>query len=411
MSAALRNTTEIDFSGDFSHTATGFDYSDNELYNLSSPLFAVLITIERLQKPDSLAVFKSLLKQQIIDLSEQGKKSKYPSAVIDKLCCLHSIVLDEFIIHSSWGEGVGWEHNTLLSELFNLQNGGDLFYTITDKALRQSDKMQDLLGVAYVFLQIGFKGRFRSRQSEKLGVVTRQIKAALEGDIKAPALLIKDSPVNRSLLLASGRRYGLILLIVMIALLSGWVFFDYWFKETYPARSREFRELDKVIASYHSDADAASTQRDFPSQPQPEQRAPQPVPKQDNSEGDRSDTQHSGTGSTELAGTEAANNEQDIAQAETAEVAEHKTQSGNVDEAVGTLIYCVQLQSFSSEQNARNYIRQFGQSRYALFIRQSGDYHIVFSQADSLEQAVQQENYYKNTHQLSVNVYEWDRTE
>ena len=171
MSAALQNTKSIDFSDNIIGEQIPFDYSDNALYNLSTTLLSILLTLERLPKPENLSVFKSLLKQHIVDLSEQGKKLQYPSAVIDKLCCLHCIVLDEFIIHSHWGASTGWENNTLLSELFNLQSGGDLFFTITDKALRQSDKMIDLLTLIYTFLQIGFKGRFRSRQSEKIGII------------------------------------------------------------------------------------------------------------------------------------------------------------------------------------------------------------------------------------------------
>lgn len=370
MSAALQNTIEIDFSGDFQTTETEFNYSDNELFNLSSSLLSILVTLERLQKPENLSVFKSLLKQHIIDLSEKGKQSKYPSAVIDKLCCLHSIVLDEFIIHSTWGEGIGWEHNTLLSELFNLQNGGDLFYTITDKALRQPEKMQDLLGMVYVFLQIGFKGRYRSRQSEKLATVSNQVKAVLDKGITAPRILIEDSPKNRSLRLSSGRRYLQFLILIIVAIIAGWIFFDYWFEETYSARSREFQELDKVIASYQNGEQM----------PIKEESAPQ-------------------VGTAHVASNNADVNS--VAPASSSTLAEKMVAEK----------YVVQLQSFTTEENANKYLSAFGQSKYPLDIKASGKYFIIFSLATSQEQAEMQKTYFKENHQLSVFVYALKGTE
>ena len=174
-----KTTVAIDFSDKVLKDPPLFDYTQNELYNLSMPLLSIVLTLSRLPKPENLALFKGLLKQNIVELSEQGKTLEYPSAVIDKLCCLHCIVLDEFIIHSTWGVDAGWENNTLLSELFGLKNGGDLFFTITDKAMKQSVKMSDLLQMTFVFLQIGFKGRYRSRQSEQLGIITKTVNRAI----------------------------------------------------------------------------------------------------------------------------------------------------------------------------------------------------------------------------------------
>lgn len=135
MSSNQNQTIAIDFSDKNFNEPEIFSYSDNALYNLSIPLLSITITIIRLPKPDNITLFKGLLKQHILELSERGKALDYPAAVIDKLCCLHCIVIDEFIIHSLWGADAGWENSTLLSELFGLKNGGDVFFTITDKAL------------------------------------------------------------------------------------------------------------------------------------------------------------------------------------------------------------------------------------------------------------------------------------
>ena len=108
MTANENNTIAIDFSDKDLKEPELFEYCQNDLYNLSVPLLSIALPLARLPKPENLALFKGLLKQHIFELSERGKALDYPSAVIDKLCCLHCIVLDEFIIHGRWGENAGW---------------------------------------------------------------------------------------------------------------------------------------------------------------------------------------------------------------------------------------------------------------------------------------------------------------
>jgi len=363
MSVALPNTTTIDFGDNIMGNQASFDYSDNQLHNLSIPLLSIMLTLERLPKPDNLSVFKSLLKQHIVDLSEQGKKLAYPSAVIDKLCCLHCIVLDEFIIHSSWGVSAGWENNTLLSELFNLQSGGDLFFTITEKAMRQSGKMIDLLAVIYIFLQMGFKGRYRSRQSEKIGIIVKEIRAVIIDNKNLPKVVMQETPVNKGLFLSS-RRYFSFTLIVMILLALVVTFFDYWFKETYPARSREVRELNNIITSYNRKETSSrlSSVNDNRAEP-----------------------------STTNDSVKVSDN--------------HQQSVLDKSEQVSAL-YRVQLNSFSDRANAENFLNKINNNLYDLLIKQVGKYYIVYSLANSEVAAQQQQYYYQTTYQLSTIVFQ-----
>ncbi|NQZ24350.1 MAG: DotU family type IV/VI secretion system protein [Colwellia sp.] len=363
MSAALPNTTTIDFGDNIMGNQAPFDYSDNQLYNLSIPLLSILLTLERLPKPDNLSVFKSLLKQHIVDLSEQGKKLDYPSAVIDKLCCLHCIVLDEFIIHSRWGISAGWENNTLLSELFNLQSGGDLFFTITEKAMRQSGKMIDLLAVIYICLQMGFKGRYRSRQSEKIGIIIKEIRTVTIDNKILPKVIMQETPVNKGLFLTS-RRYFSFALIMMLLLVFVVTFFDYWFKETYPARSREVRELNKIITSYNQNE---ASSRLF------------------------SLTDSTAEPSTTNDNITVTDNHQQT----------ELDKSGQI-----SALYRVQLNSFSARSNAENFLSKIDNNLYDLSIKPIGKYYIVYSLANSELAAEQQQHYYQTTYQLSAIIFQ-----
>jgi type VI secretion system protein ImpK len=374
MSSASLNTTAIDFSDNIMSNQAPFDYSDNELYNLSIPLLSILLTLERLPKPDNLSVFKSLLKQQIVDLSEQGKKLQYPSAVIDKLCCLHCIVLDEFIIHSNWGISAGWENNTLLSELFNLQSGGDLFFTITEKAMRQSAKMSDLLAVIYICLQIGFKGRYRSRQSEKIGIIVKQISSLIIDQTISPNVIMQETPVNKGLFLSS-RRYFSFTLVVILLLVLVVTFFDYWFKETYSARSRELQELNKIILSYnHSDEQNVQFKRD----------------------------ESTGLSRINDKAVESSLPNKNII------TSDHQKHTNSGLSGAGITSYRVQLNSFSARVNAELFLKGIESNPYDLLIKSIGEYYIVYSIANSEFSAEQQKQYYQQKHQISAIIFQLD---
>lgn len=365
-------TIPIDFSDKIQKEQSLFSYNDNALYNLSVPLLSIILTLSRLPKPENLALFKNLLKQHIVDLSEQGKNLDYPSAVIDKLCCLHCIVLDEFIIHGAWGGDAGWENNTLLSELFGLKNGGDLFFTITDKALKQAAKMQGLLELSYVFLQMGFKGRYRSRQSEQLGVITKQIHQSIDNKDQKSGILLKDTPIAKSLFLKNGARYFSFTIVILLTLTLVFAFFDYWFKETYELRSKELTDLKKVTANYilntqTKDIIYISTDEDIHAVKNLTQTHSAPEPVSDTVSGHK-------------------HNDLDLTQVET-------IKSDN---------FRVQLASFSSQTNANKYLNKLSSSSYALSIMQIGAYYIVYSSAQTLSQAKMQKKYFKDTYQISA---------
>ena len=385
MSAIEIPTQAIDFSEKVYKEQPYFDYSSNPLYNLSATLFAHLLSLSRLPKPDNLSLFKGLLKQQIIQLSDKGKELDYPAAVVDKLCCLHCIVLDEFIIHSLWGEDAGWENNTLLSELFGLKNGGDLFFTITDKALRQANKMGNLLEIIYVFLQIGFKGRYRSRETEQLGVIIKTVKAAIADKITPAQVTNQDSPVVKSQYLFNGARYISFTVIIVVMLTVVIAFFDYWFKETYELRSVPLTQLKDETAKHILNAQSKdiiyiSTDEDI----------------------------HSVTRLSSSKSARAASNDKVLKPVK--EVAINTESLPNesliTDKKIETTetksAYRLQLASFSSKSNARNYVTAFQQSRFPVEITEVGQYFVVYSSAKNERDMQTQKAYFKDTFQVTV---------
>ena len=392
-------TVPIDFSDTVLREELHFNDADNPLYNISVPLLSVILTLSRLPKPDNIEQFRQQLKRDVVALSEAGKKLDYPSAVIDKLCCLHCIVIDEFIIHGLWGYDAGWENNTLLSELFSMKNGGELFFTVAEKAMLQSAKMADLLEIIYVFLQMGFKGRYRSRQTDRLGLIIKEIAGAISVRVNKADILIEDVPQVKYRSLRSGVHYFSLTLLIFFLLGLVTAFIDYWYEQNYTLRAAAFLELDKATSRYVLNAQSedivyVSTHEDvhaihkltaprkdrekLPVIPQAETIAPKTEPK-----------------------------------AIPARVTQEKTeaappetvpQANAEDKAQGGSAYRVQLASFSSETNARKYLPTFEASTYPVSLMPVGKYFILYSNADTWQAVKQQQAYFENEYQLSVSV-------
>jgi type VI secretion system protein ImpK len=375
MSSNQNQTIAIDFSDKNFNEPEIFSYSDNALYNLSIPLLSITITIIRLPKPDNITLFKGLLKQHILELSERGKALDYPAAVIDKLCCLHCIVIDEFIIHSLWGADAGWENSTLLSELFGLKNGGDVFFTITDKALAQSTKMADLLVLSYVFIRIGFKGRFRSREAEKLGLITKSIHQSIENHITEPDLLLSESPKIKAKKLFTGVRYFSFTILIIVSLLTVTTFFDYWYKETYSLRANKLTQIQTTSANYTLNAKSReiiyiSTPEDIHSV---KNLITAPI----------SDT------------VKLHNVEYDPPLSVSPEQI-------NVVQAPDK--YRVQLATFTNKNNAINYLAKMQNQVHTLSMAPLAQYFIVYSVANTQSEAIRQQNFFQNEFKLSATV-------
>lgn len=369
MSVTEQAITPINFSEQMSKELPPFVYAENPLYNISTPVFALILSLSRLPKPDNLAQFRADIKQKIIELSETGEKLEFPKAVIDKLCCLHCIVIDEFIVHSQWGVDAGWENKTLLSELFGLRNGGELFFTVTDKALRQASKMTELLEVAYVLLQMGFKGQYRSRQSENLAFIIKDIGEAISQNIQPADILLHDIPRVKARSLLTGVRFlsfSLVLLILLAVLVT---FVDYWYKESSSLRSQPFDNLHQATHDYILNTDEKeivyiSTEEDIHSISMAAPRV-----------------------STAIITPEPTKKVETVLP----EVQQMTTPR-----------YRVQLASFSVQNNAKTFLSRLSNSQYPVLEGQWGRYFTLYTQAHSDIESLKQKQYFHQYYGLDV---------
>lgn len=164
----------------FERTLSHYSGSRNALINASADLLAVCGTLARMTPQDELNTTRLEMSRAIIDLKYKIVRMDYPPSVAENLCLLFAIALDEFVLVSPWGQDSGWENRTLVADLFGFRDGGDRFYNIADRALLQPRALREFIEIIYIFLKLGFRGKFnRSNEHERDRLIDR-LEAALD---------------------------------------------------------------------------------------------------------------------------------------------------------------------------------------------------------------------------------------
>lgn len=156
-----------------------YQASDNTLINASAEVLAVCGTLRRMQAGDEIHSARTELARAIIDLKYRVVRLDYPPSVAENLCLLYSIVLDEFILTRPWAQESGWENRTLVADLFGFRDGGDRFYAIADRALMQPKALREFLEIIYIFLKLGYRGKYSQTKEHERDRLIDRIETAL----------------------------------------------------------------------------------------------------------------------------------------------------------------------------------------------------------------------------------------
>lgn len=349
----------VDASRGHSEFLHYFDKAENQLLNISSELLAITLKVSTLPEPEELSTLRQQLVEHINEIKAKGAELSYPVAVIDKLCFLYAVVLDELIIYSEWGESRGWENKTLLSELFGMRNGGELFFTVADKALRQPHKMIDLLELIYIFVNIGFKGQYREAGSDQLKAFTHQLEQLISQYRQSSSIYCHTrielpkvrKPTRR-------KRYLVTTIFFLCLILTSIGLTYYWYNNTHSQRARDFNNLPDysnryVISGQVNDIVFISSDDDL-------ETAPQRASK------------------VELVDAPAPTNL-----------------------ATSHSSWLVQLATFSSRNNAEKFITKLSSSQYEPMVDEFDSYFRVIVRSDSSQQAREIKRWFVDKDQLT----------
>lgn len=197
--------------------------SDNMLINASADLLAVCGVMRRMTPGAELNTTRMELSRAIIDLKYRVVNLDYPPSVAENLCLLFAITLDEFVMLSAWSRERGWENRTLVADLFGFRDGGDRFYNIAERALMQPKALREFLEILYLFLKLGYRGKYtRGNENERDRLIHR-IETALSlvphsADVKPAGRRIRDTKAPKSRISTLNKLFAAVTAIAVMSL-------------------------------------------------------------------------------------------------------------------------------------------------------------------------------------------------
>ena len=145
-----------------------FSAFNNSLINLSAGLLAVLTTLSQQQDPQNLPELHQYLLSNMSELHNRGLQAGYSPRLMEKVCYALCAAFDEEIMNTTWGQAACWENHSLVAQLFQQRNAGEVFFTLLDQARQNMPKMLDFIELLYLLLRLGYCGRYQNTDKHAL---------------------------------------------------------------------------------------------------------------------------------------------------------------------------------------------------------------------------------------------------
>ena len=136
-------------------------YGLNPIVNAASVLIAVFYkTRQTLSHPNVGGLHQQLV-AAIRQFEVQTKEKNVTPEIVLAARYIICAALDEVVLNTPWGAESAWPQRTLLSTFHNETHGGEKFYLLLDKMKERPAQNLDILELMYIFLSLGFEGKYR----------------------------------------------------------------------------------------------------------------------------------------------------------------------------------------------------------------------------------------------------------
>jgi type VI secretion system protein ImpK len=130
--------------------------------------------------------------QEVRNFEDQLRRAAVPPE--DVLAARYALctVIDEAVLNTPWGARSGWAGQSLLVTFHRESSGGEKFFQILDRVLREAQRYVALLEVLHACLALGFEGRYRLEERgpaklaeirQNLYRVTQSVRGSAETDL------------------------------------------------------------------------------------------------------------------------------------------------------------------------------------------------------------------------------------
>ncbi|WP_310620613.1 type IVB secretion system protein IcmH/DotU [Flexibacterium corallicola] len=133
----------------------------NPLVDASQSLIALMIRIPDVSSFSQIDHLHKDVKTEIESLELELHRQGYDRAtILAHRYCLCSAI-DEAVMCSKWGQESDWSERSLLALFHSETWGGEKFFIVLSRLMRDPERYIDLLEFLYLVLCLGFEGKYR----------------------------------------------------------------------------------------------------------------------------------------------------------------------------------------------------------------------------------------------------------
>lgn len=136
-------------------------YGLNPLVNSASTLIAVFEKTRGAARHPDVAALHNRVVNEVRQFEQNAKEVGVKPEILLAARYLLCSALDEAVLHTPWGDQSSWGQRTLLSLFHSETSGGEKCFLILDRMLKAPAENIDMLELFYVFISLGFEGKYR----------------------------------------------------------------------------------------------------------------------------------------------------------------------------------------------------------------------------------------------------------
>lgn len=134
---------------------------ENALVNCASTLISLMIKLSASVMQNDVAQLKHKLKDEIKQFEINAARAEISNDTILQARYVICTSLDETVASTPWGQESNWSQQSLLSLFHGETWGGEKFFLLLERLLKEPAKNLNILELMYICISLGFQGKYR----------------------------------------------------------------------------------------------------------------------------------------------------------------------------------------------------------------------------------------------------------
>ncbi|MCH9643900.1 MAG: type IVB secretion system protein IcmH/DotU [Gammaproteobacteria bacterium] len=149
----------------------------NPLVTASMPIIAILIELKRQHEACDILKLRGRLLEELRSFNQRGSRIDISPTTLILSRYILATVVDEFVLNAAWSKQSNWDEDPITSILFEDAVGGEKFFSILEKIIKDPSSNIELIELMYICLSLGFEGKYRLMDHglERLGMLKESL--------------------------------------------------------------------------------------------------------------------------------------------------------------------------------------------------------------------------------------------